>query len=328
MISKKKFVIALMVLVVFVVLFSKFESLAQDEFPNRPIEVIVGFPPGGSMDLGARFFSDKWAEFLGQPVIVVNKAGASGAIAAKFVARAKPDGYTLLASSDTPNITARLERKDAGYELDSFRYLWCHSKNTTWFSVRSDPRWKTLHDLLKEAKSNPGKLKYATFGPNSPTNMAMLMLCDVAGVKLTFVPFKSSPESLAAVAGGNVDIAVTFSLAGLGTSGMIRTLAISDDIRAPDYPDIPTLKELGYSIPYKGMYLGIAAPRETPEKVLSKLKEAHNKVRIKYAQEINEKLPKTDQYGVYLDEKEIMPYLKEKEKLYKDFYLKIGFKAE
>jgi tripartite-type tricarboxylate transporter receptor subunit TctC len=261
-------------------------------------------------------------------VIVVNKGGASGAIAGRYVARAKPDGYTLLSSNDSVNITARVERKDAGYDLDSFRYLWFHSSITAFYSVRSDSRWKTLHDLLKEAKSNPGKLKYGAMGPAAPANMSMMLLCDVAGVKMTYVPFKSSPESLLAVAGGNVDVAVTFSLAGMGTSGMIRTLAISDDKRVPDYPNIPTLKELGYSIPYKGMYMGMCAPRETPEKVVSKLIEAHNKVRIKYAKEIKEKLPQIDQYDVYLGEKDIMPYLKEREKLFSDFYSKIGFKAQ
>jgi tripartite-type tricarboxylate transporter receptor subunit TctC len=131
---------------------------------------------------------------------------------------------------------------------------------------------------------------------------------------------------LAAVAGGNADMAVTFALSGLGTSGMIRPLAISDEKRVSDYPNVPTLKELGYGIKFTTQYMGIAAPSGTPEKIVSKLIEAHNKARVKYAQEIDEKLPKVDQYPAYLNEKETTQYLKEREKLYKEFFEKLGSK--
>jgi tripartite-type tricarboxylate transporter receptor subunit TctC len=326
MVSRKNFLIVLTAVVVHVFFFSQFKALAQDGYPNRPIEVIVPFEPGGPADLGVRFFVDKWAEFLGQPVIVVNKGGASGAIGGKFVARSKPDGYTLLALNESTLITAPLLRQDTGYNLDSFHYLWSHSKITAFLSVKADSKWKTLNDFLNDARKNPGKLKYATWGPNSSSNMVMQMVCEAAGVKLTFVPFKSTPDSLAAVAGGNADMAVTFALSGLGTSGLIRPLAISDEKRVSDYPNVPTLKELGYGIKFTTQYMGIAAPRGTPEKIVSKLVEAHNKVRVKYAQEINEKLPKVDQYPAYLNEKETMQYLEEREELYKEFFRKLGSK--
>lgn len=326
MASRKNFVTMLMAMVVSVFLFSQFEALAQDGYPNRPIEVIVPFNPGGPADLGIRFFADKWAEFLGQPVIVVNKEGASGAIGGRFVARAKPDGYTLLALNESTLLTAPLLRKDTGYNLDSFRYLWSHSKITAFLSVKADSKWKTFDEFLDDAKKNPGKLKYATWGPNSSSNMVMLMVCEVAGVKLTFVPFKTSPDSLAAVAGGNADMAVTFALSGLGASGMIRPLVISDEKRLSDHPNVPTLRELGYGIKFTTQYMGIAAPSETPDKVVSKLVEAHHKVRVKYAKEIEEKLPKIDQYPTYLDEKETMQYLKEREQLYIEFFKKMESK--
>jgi tripartite-type tricarboxylate transporter receptor subunit TctC len=326
MASKKIFVMILMAMVVHGLLFSQFEALAKEDYPNRPIEVIVPFNPGGPADLGVRFFADKWAEFLGQPVVVVNKGGASGAIGGKFVARAKPDGYTLLALNESTMITAPLLREDAGYNLDSFRYVWAHSKITGFLSVKSDSKWKMLEDFLSDARKNPGKLKYATWGPNSSSNMVMLMVSEAAGVKLTFVPFKTSPDSLAAVAGGNADLAVTFALSGLGTSGLIRPLVITDDERLPDHPDIPTLKELGYGIKFKTQYMGIAAPGETPDAVISKLVEAHNKVRVKYTKEIVDKLPKVDQYSTFLDENGVKQYLKETEKLYKEFFKKLGSK--
>jgi tripartite-type tricarboxylate transporter receptor subunit TctC len=326
MVSGKKSAIILAAMVLSAVLFAHTEIFAQDGYPNRPIEVVVPFVPGGPADLGVRFFVDKWAEFLGQPVIVMNKDGASGAIGGKLVARAKPDGYTLLALNESTMITAPLLRKDSGYNLDSFRYLWAHSKITGFLSVKADARWKTFGDFVNEAKKNPGKLKYATWGPNSSSNMVMEMVCEAAGMKLTFVPFKSSPDSLAAVAGGNADMAVTFALSGLGGSGLIRPLVISDDKRVPDHPNVPTLKELGYGIKFTTQFMGIAGPAGLPDKIAAKLIEAHNKARAKYAREIEEKLPKVDQYSAYLDEKETMQYLKEREQVYKVFFQKLESK--
>ena len=322
MITKKIFQIVLMVIVAILFSYPTFQAVAQDDYPSRPIEVIVPWPPGSPIDLGIRFFADKWAEFLGQPVIVINKPGASGAIGAKYVAHAKPDGYTFLGTSDTL-ITTRLEREDAGYNLDSFSFVFDYGKLIAFFSVKSDSRWKTFNDFLKEAKGNPGKLKYATFGPNSVTVMVAEMLTSVAGVKLTFVPFKSTPDSLTAVAGGNADIAVTFGLAGIGRSGLIRPLAISNQERVTNFPDVPTLKELGYPIKWISQHIGLAAPIKVPEKTLSKFKDAHNKVRVKYEKEINEKLTKIDLYPVYVDGKAAMEELKEREKLYKEFYSQI-----
>jgi tripartite-type tricarboxylate transporter receptor subunit TctC len=324
--SRKTFSIVLMAIVVCTVLFARFEACAQEAYPTRPVEVVVPFEPGGPADLGVRFFVDKWAEFLGQPVIVVNKGGASGAIGGKFVARAKPDGYTLLALNESTLITAPLQRKDSGYTMDSFRYLWAHSKITAFLSVKSDARWKTFNEFVAEAKKNPGKLKYATWGPNSSSNMVMEMVMEAAGIKLTFVPFKTSPDSLAAVAGGNADIAVTFALSGLGGSGLIRPLVISDEKRVPDQPNVPTLKELGYGIKFVTQYMGVAAPAELPDRIAARLAEAHNKARAKYAREIEEKLPKVDQYAAFLDEKETLHYLKEREKVYEEFFKKLGSK--
>jgi len=181
----------------------EFEALAQDQYPTRPVEVIVPYGPGGPNDLGVRFLSGKWAEVLGQAVVVVNKDGAAGGLGAKYVANAKPDGYTLLATSDSAVVWSRLGRKDTTYDLDSYRFLFNFGKSPIFFSVKSDSRWKTLHDFIKEAKNNPGKLKYASVGPASVYNMVADMMCEAAGgIKLTDVPFKSSPASLTALAGG------------------------------------------------------------------------------------------------------------------------------
>lgn len=314
--------------VAFLMLLPEYQALAQDDFPNRPIEVVVPAPPGGPLDIGTRFFLDKWAEFLGQPVVVLNKGGAGGVIGAKYVARAKPDGYTLLATGDSHIIVSRLQRKDAGYDLSSFRLLFSFSKLVLFFCVNSESKWKTFNDFLKEAKENPGKLTYAATGTGSTQHVVMELVAKTANVKLTLVPFKSSPETLRALMGGNVDMGLAWALSGLGKSGKIKPLAVSGEERVPDYPDVPTLAELGLPIPYTSNYNGIVAPSKTPEKAISKLMEAHNKVRTKYAKEIKEKFPTMDLYPIYVDGKTWLPIYQEREKVFREFNQRMGIKIE
>jgi tripartite-type tricarboxylate transporter receptor subunit TctC len=303
-------------------------GFAQEDFPNKPIEIIVPWPAGAPGDLASRILGDKWSEFLGQPLVVINKPGASGALGSKSVAQAKPDGYKLLSTGDSQLLTARLGRKeDPGYDLESFRLLFNFSKFVLFLSVKSDARWKTLKDFLAEAKNLPGKLKYSTMVGSSP-HLAAEMFANVAGVKLTAVPFKSSPECLTAAVGGNVDMAITFGLGGMGKSGLIRTLATSDESRLPDYPDVPTLKELGHAIPYSTTDLGIGAPAKTPERVISKLVEAYEKTHAKYGAYLKDRLLRIEQYSIHMDGRRAAENYREKERLFKEFYTQIGFKIE
>ena len=327
MIARERFRILMLAAGIFLILAG--QAVAQGDSPNRPIEVIVPYGPGGPNDMGARYLSGKWAEVLGQAVVVVNKDGAAGGLGARYVANAKPDGYTLLATSDSAVVWSRMGRKDSKYDLDSFRFLFNFGKSVIFFSVKADSRWKTLDDFIKEAKQSPGKLKYASVGPGSVYNMVADMMCEAAGgIKLTDVPFKSSPASLTALAGGNVDMAITMSLSGVGTSGLIRTLAVSGEKRVSDFPNIPTLKELGYPIKYAEAEHGIAAPVKTPEKVVAKFLDAHNKVWAKYLKDIEEKFPGMGAYPLDDDGKTAKAKFKEKEVLVKAFYSRIGFKVE
>ena len=305
------------------------ESFAQGDFPNKPIEVIVPYAPGGGVDLGVRFFSDKWAEFLGQPVVIVNKPGAGGYLGGKAVALAKPDGYTLLGTSESNLMLTPLMRKEPDYTIDSLRILFFFSKTYLYFNVRSDSPWKTMNDLLAEAKKNPGKLRYSTYGVGSAPHFAVEMLLRKAGAKMTLVPFKSSPESMTAMIGRNVDMCVVFGVPGVSGTGLVRQLAVGDYERAPDFPNVPTLKELGYDLGYNSsIYLGLSAPVKIPEKALTKLIDAHDKVRQKYAKEINERLPKLDQHPTYIDGIAGMKIHKEKEKIFKELIPQIGIKIE
>ena len=295
------------------------QAFGQDRYPNKPISLVVPWPAGAPGDLATRIVGDKWSEFLGQPVIVQNKPGAAGAIGSRFVARSNPDGYTLLMANDTSFVSAPLLNKDAGYDLNSFRLLFNFSKMVMFVCVKGDSRWKTLNDLFTEARNNPGKLQYSMM-QLSGSDIAAQMLFKAAGVKFTPLPFDSSPQLLTALAGGNADLSVAWGLGGLGKSGLIRPLATSNDSRLPDYPNVPTLKELGYEIKYSMLELGISGPAGLPENVVSKLTDAYDKVRAKYANEIKEKLMKLEQYPTNTDGNAGMQRYREVEKVFREFF--------
>jgi tripartite-type tricarboxylate transporter receptor subunit TctC len=295
------------------------QAFGQSGYPNKPISLVVPWPAGAPGDLATRIVTDKWSEFLGQPVIVVNKAGAAGAIGSRSIARSNPDGYNLLMANDTSFVSAPLLSKDAAYDLSNFRLLFNFSKMVMFVCVKGDSRWKTLNDLFTEARGNPGKLQYSMM-QLSGSDIAAQMLFKAAAVTFTPLPFGSSPECLTALAGGNADVSIAWGLGGMGKSGLIRPLATSDDSRLPDYPNVPSLKELGYGIKYSTLELGISGPAGLPENVVSKLTDAYQKVQAKYANEIKEKLMKIEQYPSNLDGNAGMQRYREIEKVFREFF--------
>jgi tripartite-type tricarboxylate transporter receptor subunit TctC len=245
------------------------------------------------------------------------------------VALGKPDGYTLLGTSESNLMLTPLLRKEPDYTIDSLRILFFFSKTYLYFNIRSDSPWKTLDDFLAEAKKNPGKLRYSTYGVGSSPHFAVEMLLKKAGAKMTLIPFKSSPESMTALIGRNVEMCVVFGVPGVSGTGLVRQLAVGDYERAPDFPHVPTLKELGYDLGYNtSIYLGLSAPAKIPEKAFAKLIDAHDKVRQKYAKEISEKLSKLDQHPTHIDGPAGMKIHKEKEKIFKELIPQIGIKVE
>lgn len=298
---------------------------ADPAYPSRPIEVVVPFPPGGTSDLSVRFLADKWGEFLGQPVVVVNKPGAASALGAKLVASAKPDGYTLLLGSESPLLVVRILQKNVDYDLDSFTFLHSYGKGAVFFTVRPDSKWKTLADFIAEAKKRPGELTYATHGVGSLSHFIAEVLWREAGIKVTHVPYKSGPEANAAVLGGHVDLAVPPSFGALAKKGDIRVLATSSDTRVPFAPDVPTLKEQGFKaqLNYYSILLG---PKGLPEDVQAKLIDAHKKAYAKYSKEIDEGLLRLELMPVSLSGPEIRKLTQEREVWMNDIAKEIGLK--
>jgi tripartite-type tricarboxylate transporter receptor subunit TctC len=292
-------------------------------YPARPVEIVVPFPPGGTSDQSVRFLADKWSEFLGQPVVVINKPGAGSALGAKLVAGAKPDGYTLFAGTDTPLITVRMTQKDAGYDLDSFTYLFGYGTGGLYFVVKNDARWKTIADFIAEAKRRPGELTYASYGVGVLTHFAAELLWQKSGVKLTYLPYKSSPEAISAMLGGHVDMAVTASTGGIAKGGAARILATAADERRAHAPDVPTLKEQGYPVVLDFISV-IVGPRGMANEAVVKLVDAHRKAYAKYKKEIDDGLLKIELVPVAMEGSRAASSLREREKVFRELAPKMG----
>jgi len=253
-------------------------AAAQPKFPSKPITLIVPFPPGGSVDLTARALAPSLDKVLGQPVVVQNRAGASGQIGTRAVAVADPDGYTLLVSttqiSVLPAVDAVFERKPA-FTLDQFEPLARLSADPVMLVVNAKRPWKTLQDLIDDAKKAPGTIDYSSGGLYGATHLPVEMFTQAAGIRMQHIPTQGGGPAMTAALGNHVALLVSHTgVAKPHTdSGAMRALANFGDKRVSVYPDVPTLKESGLDVEYF-LWQGLFAPAKTPEPVLKVLREA------------------------------------------------------
>lgn len=260
-------------------------------YPSRHIDLILPAAPGGTTDTAVRLMAGKWQEFLGQPVVVVNVPGAGGVIGANQVAKAKPDGYTIMGGFDSLLVALPFVQKTVEYDLDSFTYLNGFGLGAIYFVARADAPFKTMGEAIEAAKKGSGKVSYASYGIGVITHFTAERLWDLTGVKLIYVPYKSSPESVGALLGGHVDLAVTAGTGGAARNPKARMLAVAGERRRPDTPDVPTLKELGYPVSLE-FISAVLAPKGLPEDVRAKLVDAIQKANAKYGDLFREELPK------------------------------------
>ena len=251
-------------------------ATAQD-FPSRPIHMVIAFPAGGPTDFVGRIVADKVKDILGQTVIVENKAGANGAIGADSVAKAAPDGYTLFLSTVgavaiTPNM-----RTDLPYDtLRDFAPVTLVVRNTTVLVVRADSPIKTIKEFVEMAKSKNGDLPFASTGVGSTTHLAEEMFSSAAGFKFVHVPYRGAAPAVTDLLGGQVvaffaDVPAVMSQI---TGGKVRPIAVASDQRNPMLPDVPTLPESGYPGTSSDNWYGLLAPVKTPPAVIAKLNAA------------------------------------------------------
>lgn len=265
-----------------VLLFFAFWTLgaqAQD-WPTRPIRLVVPFPPGGASDAAGRIYAQYLGEKLGQPVVVDNRAGAGGEIGADHVSKSEPDGYTLLLGAlGSHCIHAAL--KQSPYDLSTaFVGVSMASTVPMVVAVNSKLPVKSVADLISLAKQQPGRLTYGSAGPGTPQQMAIELFKTSTGTDMLHVPFKGSGPSMAALLGGQVDFVFETlpALKGQMDGQRVRLLAVTSDKRSPSLPDLPTLQEEGvrdYSV--TNAY-AVLAPANTPPAIVEKISKAMQEV--------------------------------------------------
>jgi tripartite-type tricarboxylate transporter receptor subunit TctC len=252
-----------------------FAASAQD-FPTRPITLIVPWPAGGPTDVGVRAMADVAAKHLGQPIIIENKAGGAGTVGpATMAAMAKPDGYTI---AQMPITVYRLPMmQNTTWTANDFTYI-VHLTGYTFAAMAHvDTPFKTWQDVLDYAKANPGKITYATSGAGSSLHLGMEMMAEKSGVKFTHVPFKGAAEVNAAVAGGHTMMAAGgLSVKPMVDAGKVRLLNVWTAKRLKSVPELPTLRELGYPWVFDSPW-GIAGPKGMDPKVVAKIHDAFKK---------------------------------------------------
>jgi len=251
---------------------------SQDAYPSKPIVLVVPFPPGGVADIVARPAADAMGRFLKQPVIIENKPGAGGGIGMGYVAKAKPDGYTLLLALSSISILPEADKvigRPPLYQLDQLVPIARLTADPTVLAVRAESPWKTLQEFVADAKRRPGAITYGSSGNYGTMHMPMEMFAGAAGIKLLHVPYTGGGPAVVALLGGNVDAISS----GPSTviqhvkAGKVRVLASWGDKRLVSLPDIPTLSEAGFDAVFF-QWSALFAPAGTPEPVRAKLREA------------------------------------------------------
>lgn len=248
---------------------------AAQPYPNKPIQIVVPFAAGGDADQAARILGPAASSLLGQPLVIVNKAGANGAIGSAFVKEAAPDGYTLLLGRiGSQVLLPALQPKTTSYRWNDFTFLGLLELNPVVCVVHPESPYATLADLVRVLRAQPGKLNYSHSGPATVQNLAPQLLFSSLGLKpdaAVNVPFKGGNEVAVAVASKNVDFACNnlSSMAGLLTGGKLKALVTTTPERLAQFPDIPTAKEAG--VPQLEAVVGWSAlfgpPKMSPEAV-------------------------------------------------------------
>ena len=249
-------------------------SMAQSDYPNKPVRLIVGFAPGGSTDIVGRIVAQRLTERLGQTVVVDNKAGAGGTIGADIAAKSAADGYTLtLGTTSTHAIAAGAYSKLPYDPVTSFTPISLVAITPYLLVVNPQVKANNLAEFVALAKGQPGKLNYASAGNGTATHLAMEMLKDAAGIDLLHVPYKGNAPADLAILGGEVQ-AVFGSMPALlqnTKANKVRPLAVGTPARSPVLPDVPTVAEQGYAGFDAALWLGIMGPANMPKAVVDRL---------------------------------------------------------
>jgi len=247
-------------------------------YPDHPITMIVPFPPGGVADTVARPVAEAMGRDLKQPVVIENKPGAGGGIGMGMVAKAKPDGYTVLLSLASLTVLPEADKlfgRTPAYQVADLKPIARFTADPTVFAVRAEAPWKTLAEFIDDAKKNPGKYNYGSSGNYGTMHVPMEMFAGAAGIKLVHVPYTGAGPAIVGLLGGQIDLLATgpATIVQHVKAGKVRALAHWGDLRLVTLPDVPSLKELGTNVEY-AQWSGLFVPAGTPDAVVARLREA------------------------------------------------------
>ena len=249
-------------------------------YPSRPVRWIIPFTPGASNDIIGRLVAGKLSESLGQQVIIDNRPGAGGVVGAETVARANPDGYTLILTNPGPNVNNVLLRKNPSYKMSDFTpIVWMgYAPFYIMASLTFPP--KSAPEIVSYAKANPGKISWASSGLGSGPHIALAVFQLSTGINVTHVPYKGTVQPLIDMVGGQIHLLSTTTVSAEAQikAGRIKVLAVQAKKRTAVMPQIPTLEEQGIRNAEAIIWFGMSAPAKTPRPILEKLNREVNKV--------------------------------------------------
>ncbi len=253
-------------------------AFAQEPYPSKPITMIVPFPPGGVADIVGRPLASQMEKALKQPVVVVNRTGAGGAVGMAAAAKAAPDGYTILMALSSISIfpvSDRISGKTPSYEMKDFAPIALITADPTVLVVSADSPWKTLKEFVASAKAYPGQINYSSSGVYGTLHVSMEIFANAAGIQLFHVPYGGGGPALTALLGGQVHALASGPAPAVGQmkAGKVRALASWGTERLALMPEVPTFKELGYDAEFY-IWSGVFAPAAIPTPVLDRLRAA------------------------------------------------------
>jgi tripartite-type tricarboxylate transporter receptor subunit TctC len=251
-------------------------ATAQEKFPSRPIEIVVPAPAGGSLDTAFRILEPSLSARLGVPLVILNRPGASGTIGMASVIRARADGYTVAATSSSTLTVVNLTAKNLTYSLRDFISVGNYATDAGAIVVAADAPWKTLEDFVSDARTNPGKITYGSYGIGSLSALNIKAIELAFGLDLVNVPFPGAPQANLAVVGKHIDMSASplSAVAAFLRDGKARALVTTADTRLPSFPDVPTMTEKNVHQGNLKLLLGLYVVAGTPDARVSVLAKA------------------------------------------------------
>jgi len=288
-----------------------FAAGAQDTYPSKPVTIVVPYPPGGQADLAARPLANSLSQILKQPFVVMNRPGAAGAVGNRAAASAAPDGYTILVTLVSITTIPEVEKmfgRPTSYSMDQFAPLALLVADPPVLVVGADKPWKSLKELLDDAKKHPDDIVYSHSGLYGPSHLPMEMLLHAAGIKMRGLPAVGGGPTMMLVLGGSAAMWASPPAMAVPqvTAQKLRPLASFGARRHPAFPDVPTLKEQGYDVEFY-VWAGAFAPAGMPQPVLNTLRDAIRKAVA--SPDFSGAMEKMQTPAAYLDAPEFQKFL-------------------